>query len=1783
MNKLTLYAAHCVTRLPYFTMQPYTKIKSNIYLMVFMSMLVSLGVEAQINLTATDATCLQNGELSWMPPADAPAGSIISYTIDDGMGNLTNLDATMFSGLTAGTYTVTPFVDGVAGTSETVDILDAFEPLAFNLSTSNICGLQIDVEVTNGTLADIQILSGGGTPEVSADLTAITGVIFPEMYELLFIDDCGNTIQQDYTMENVTGTQTNLATGLCRIGMDCDSVSYTLSINRLLQEEQPVTFDYTANNPDGTVETGSATVFGTSTVITIPFACGQESDFDFTATLACGAVLPGRGVLNSQNITVVRRPMDCLDCVALRIPFFTGGLSTITFENAPAGSDLIGTDFTQTPTSCEGRTLVVYEICPEPGETLDIGAYTVRIDNECCSRTKSFSYGGPINPTYNRRYSCEEGEGILQISGVVAESITFSGANGVTADACIDGLRAHSPSLPAGVYDITTTDTCGNTITESFNIEPLVWPLGIELDLGCGTFDLAVLDEGEFEPIGSTNFSGTFTYFLEFESSPGVFTELDRSNSLRFGSAPNFVNITEIGNFRVRRVSGPYSCGDCEDVINFTQTSDGLDFETLEGIQCSDGGSFLINASSTGNPDFTYEVFDAAGVTVGTGVAGNGENFIFDDLAGGIYTVEASNQCGSQIREIELIDLPPLMIAGDPLYCEGSDVILSIDNFSFLDYEWTFNGNVVGNMNTLEITNVQASYAGTYTAVVTSPGNDCVNSNLSFDLVVQPIVDPVVVNCYDEFQFNESTCTFENIGTQPEMPPMVNCYDSFEFNNMTCAWDNIGIPPVQPPNVNCYDDFQLNPVLCVYENLGGEPIQPPNVNCYDDYQLDEATCTYINEGSQPEMPPMVNCYDSFEFNNMNCAWDNIGIPPVQPPNVNCYDDFQLNPVLCVYENLGGEPIQPPNVNCYDDYKLDDATCTYINEGSQPEMPPMVNCYDSFVFDTDSCMWINTGTPPVQPPNVNCYDDFQLNPVLCVYENVGGEPIQPPNVNCYDDFQLDDATCTFVNVGEQPEMPPMVNCYDSFVFDTESCMWINTGTSPVQPPNVTCYDDYQLDDATCTFVNIGVPPTMPNPDDLECNEVILLNEIDCVFEVVVDSTIVTDPGDVQCISGWFDGFSAGTLITNQIAGVSITGTCNRMPGVNLAMIFDSNSPTGGDTDLGQMNLGNLLIISEDGSSANPDDEALGGVFTFNFTEDQFISYIDLVDIEEAGGTITLLDASGNVINTVLIPSAGNASVQQLLLNTADVRTMVVELAGSGAISDYCISSMSSTPCMVVPPPVTCDGAVTGFQINPQDGNPLQAITEGQVFCAADFESSDVKVRALVSGTHESLFFTYDTPNGSFTKTENVETYDTGNFWATYPGTYTVTAELYSEPNLQGTLCDVQTITFVIEDCTPPCDGAVIGFQINPQDGNPLQDITEGQIFCTADFASSDVKLRALVSGTHESLFFTYDTPNGSFTKTENVETYDTGNFWATYPGTYTVTAELYSEPNLQGTLCDVQTITFVIEDAAICDPVDCHSLFINDGFEQSYGNWNDGGSDCLRHHSPGNGGYNQSDYTIRLRDNSGSVSSMFTDAYDFSSVTDIRVEFSYMPQSMESGEDFMLEYTTNGSNWHMVQSWASGVDFTNGQHYSEIVEFTGNFSNHTRLRIRCDASGNGDYIFVDDVSISTCGNSAAAIVNETELLSDATTYTYEEVSNTTDSTIDIENRSISEMKIYPNPATEILNIKGLNDSSYEVYDITGKRVIRESKANKVDLSNLSGGTYFLRTNDGRVMRFIKLDN
>jgi hypothetical protein len=158
----------------------------------------------------------------------------------------------------------------------------------------------------------------------------------------------------------------------------------------------------------------------------------------------------------------------------------------------------------------------------------------------------------------------------------------------------------------------------------------------------------------------------------------------------------------------------------------------------------------------------------------------------------------------------------------------------------------------------------------------------------------------------------------------------------------------------------------------------------------------------------------------------------------------------------------------------------------------------------------------------------------------------------------------------------------------------------------------------------------------------------------------------------------DPLAAGTIMTDQYAGLGLTISQIGRVGQPAfgAMIFDSFNPTGGDEDLRTTDKGNVLIISEDGNSANPDDAWFGGSFIFDF--DYLVNdfQVTLLDMDEGDALIFGYrrgeDGSYQEVGRTTVEGRpgndGLISEADLLTNAGGFDRIEIKLDGSGAVTD-----------------------------------------------------------------------------------------------------------------------------------------------------------------------------------------------------------------------------------------------------------------------------------------------------------------------------------------------------------------------------------------------------------------------------------------------------------------------------------------------------------------------------------
>lgn len=251
-----------------------------------------------------------------------------------------------------------------------------------------------------------------------------------------------------------------------------------------------------------------------------------------------------------------------------------------------------------------------------------------------------------------------------------------------------------------------------------------------------------------------------------------------------------------------------------------------------------------------------------------------------------------------------------------------------------------------------------------------------------------------------------------------------------------------------------------------------------------------------------------------------------------------------------------------------------------------------------------------------------------------------------------------------------------------------------------------------------------------------------------------------------------------------------------------------------------------------------------------------------------------------------------------------------------------------------------------------------------------------------------------------------------------------------------------------------------------------------------------------------------------------------------------------------------------------------TLISFDDFESGWGTFRDGGSDCYR--------YTGGTYAFGgsaaggIQDNSGASSSFYTNnGFDATGFDQLEVEFYFYPRSMENGEDFWLRFY-DGSAWNTVETWARGTDFSNNNFYVTTVTIDAsqyNFSSDAKLRFQCDASGNGDDVYIDEVTVTGIVNGSGARQTNRETITEFVKAGIDEGSG-------VE----ANFAMFPNPTTDFVNIQVISEERepivISVVDLQGKVLSTQRFESvvginelSVNLTELEVGMYLIKVTQG----------
>ncbi len=285
--------------------------------------------------------------------------------------------------------------------------------------------------------------------------------------------------------------------------------------------------------------------------------------------------------------------------------------------------------------------------------------------------------------------------------------------------------------------------------------------------------------------------------------------------------------------------------------------------------------------------------------------------------------------------------------------------------------------------------------------------------------------------------------------------------------------------------------------------------------------------------------------------------------------------------------------------------------------------------------------------------------------------------------------------------------------------------------------------------------------------------------------------------------------------------------------------------------------------------------------------------------------------------------------------------------------------------------------------------------------------------------------------------------------------------------------------------------------------------------------------------------------------------------------------------------------FVDEDG-VCDGCSQQLIDFNN-FDNTWGIWNDGGIDCRRSANDAAFAFGGTGRPVRLRDNTIS-SVMTTDPLDLTAYTELTVDFTYLTISLDNElEDFWLQVSLDGgASFTTVEEWNLGDEFQNGIRYFDAVTIAGPFTENTLLRFRCDASGNTDRVYIDNVAISGCFDLNGLIAGperETKTAKKAvSTFGALEVERD-------QETAPTDLQLFPNPVADQLTVRfslpELTDVTLVVTDLQGRRIGMERLLNargtleqRIAVERYPAGIYLLHliTPEGkRTRKFVVARN
>lgn len=300
-------------------------------------------------------------------------------------------------------------------------------------------------------------------------------------------------------------------------------------------------------------------------------------------------------------------------------------------------------------------------------------------------------------------------------------------------------------SFPEGSYTFYTKDACNLEKTTTYNIVGYHQTDNIQVIGNCGSFDLNMnfsdntTGQGpvywlqKFNPVTNQWVHPITGVVYPDNSVPNITNSYSLTNSVM-----NY-NIAATGTFRILTRFSYYSNGSpapsfCLKTIKTFDYNGDLKIISAYAIPCVNGGSqvFII---ATGIAPLNYRITTKDGAPF---LVNNGTSNSFAGLQPGTYNFRVQDACGNIVNRLfDITTLQQPEITPSNL-CEGSNGQLSVQPFSFLNYEWWKDNNtttILSTTNVLSFNPYTSANAGVYhVRIYSTTINSCVDRVLTYTL-----------------------------------------------------------------------------------------------------------------------------------------------------------------------------------------------------------------------------------------------------------------------------------------------------------------------------------------------------------------------------------------------------------------------------------------------------------------------------------------------------------------------------------------------------------------------------------------------------------------------------------------------------------------------------------------------------------------------------------------------------------------------------------------------------------------------------------------------------------------------------------------------------------------------------------------------------------------------------------------------------------------------------------------------------------------------------------------